>query len=540
MSELPQGIQEELIKPEKNTLHPNFKKPVTHLPGFDEEKWIPPVTRSELIEAHVNMNELQKRRCREWFPAFAEYCFCNEETGMPFQQQWFHDEWSKAMDTSKRLIIVAPRDHGKTSQMVARILWELGRNPNLRIKIACASDGKAKERLYEVVQNLMYNPRVIEIFPHLRPADSGEWSKHKIVIQRSARYRDASVEALGVTATATGGRADLLVADDVVDRRNALSFPALREQIKQAWKSDWTNLLEPDSRIWYICTLWHKDDLSHMLMENKAYDKLFYAVPDNFGALWDDKWNSAALIERHDEIGSVEFNRAFRNVAVDFESALVRPEWIKFKDIEVDEDFLKRFDDMVTITSYDTAGTPTGKATQDFAAKVILAIDMPKNKIYILEAEDYRKTVKEQAKTIIKDARRFKPFRAVVEKASQSAVDEWVINLEPTMVGTMEVYKPGPVNKGLRLSGATPLIEDGTIIFNETLNPDGDLWVPGRGSLVEQLIDFPFGRHDDLVDAFSQAIHIVRRYFLDYGADEGQNVIDITVGRTDEERKYII
>lgn len=529
-----------MIVADHKIVHPKFKPPIKHLPCFDPEKWIPPVTRSEMIEAHVNMNELQRRRAREWFPAFAEYCFCNEETGMPFEQQWFHDEWSIAMDTSNRLIMIAPRDHGKTSQMVARILWELGRNQNLRIKIACASDGKSKERLYEVTQHLLYNPRVIEVFPKLRPADFGEWSKHKIVVQRSAKYRDASVEALGVTSTATGGRADLLIADDVVDRRNALSFPALREQIKQAWKSDWTNLLEPGSRIWYICTLWHKDDLSHMLMENMAYDKLFYAVPENFGALWPDKWHYDALIERYNEIGSVEFNRAFRNVAVDLESAMVRPEWIKYCDLEVDDNFLKRFDDMITITSYDTAGTPTGKKTQDFAAKVILAIDRPRRKIYIVEAKDYRKTVKEQANEVIKDARKYKPFKAVIEKASQSAVDEWVINIEPTMMGMLEIYKPGPISKGLRLSGATPLIEDGTIIFNERLNPEGELWVPGRGSLVEQLIDFPFGRHDDLVDAFSQAIHIVRRYFLDYGANEGQNVIDITVGRTNEERKYII
>ena len=63
----------------------------------------------------------------------------------------------------------------------------------------------------------------LEVFPDLRQADFGEFTKHKIVIQRTARHRDASIEALGIGSTATGGRADLIIADDVVDRRNALS-----------------------------------------------------------------------------------------------------------------------------------------------------------------------------------------------------------------------------------------------------------------------------------------------------------------------------
>jgi len=523
----------------QETTHHDFAPSVRHLPRFDDG-WIVPATRDELVEQLSSMSLLQRRLARRNFSAFMEYCFYDERTGIPFEQQWFHDQWATAMDTEDRLLIIAPRDHGKTSQIVGRTLFELGRDPNARIKIACASDGRAKERLYEVVQHVLYNPRVLEVFPHLRPSQHGEWSKHKVVVERPARYKDASVEAIGITSTATGGRCDILIADDVVDRRNSLSFPALREQIKQAWASDWTNLLEPDSKIWYICTLWHKDDLSHRLMTNEAYRTMFYAVPKDFGALWPAKWNTEALYARYKEIGSVEFNRAFRNEAVDIENAVVQPTWIRYSDLRTNEDFVGRLGEMVFFTSYDTAGTPSGRAEQDYAANVVVAVDAVRRKVYVINASRYRATVQEQAKRVIRDARKYEPFRALIEKASQAAVDEWVLNEAPELAGIVEAVKPKNLSKAQRLLGVTPLLEDGTVVFDKKLDPDGEGWKPGRGSLVDELVDFPFAKHDDLVDAFSQALHAVRRYLLDWGADGGENSIDVTIGRGTENREYLL
>ena len=510
--------------------------------------WLPSANRSRYIGADnprqskrraVAIELAKIKRARRVFGAFMSYCFRNEDTGEQFDQQWFHDEWDEAMSTHKRLIIVAPRDHGKTSQIVGRVIFELGRDTNLRIKIVCASDGRAKERLFEVIQHLKHNERVKRVFPHLKQAEEGEWSKHKIVVERTARHRDASVEAIGITSTATGGRADLLVADDVVDRRNALSFPALREQIKQAWKSDWTNLLEPNSTVWYICTLWHKDDLSHQLMENPVFKTLFYAIPEDFGAMWPDKWPAKELWRRYKEIGSVEFNRGFRNVAVDLETVIVNPAWFHYKDLRSDPEFTARFKHLVFFTSLDTAGTPPQKKSvsskQAYTAEVVIAVDPKFARIYILSEWMKRVSTDEAANRVILNARRYKPFRALIEKVSQAAVDEWVLNKEPSLIGIVEPVKPR-VSKTLRLLGVTPLMENGNVIFDASLNPDESSWGAGGGSLVHQLQDFPFGKFRDLVDAFSQALHAARGYFLDWGANEGENVVDVTIGRAGDRR----
>lgn len=693
--------------------HPDYRDPTHHLPVSDSGRLVIPghdvATAYEMAQVAKALYELRVRTARENFGAFMEYCFFDETTRAPYRQQWFHDEWSTAWDTSNRCIVIAPRDSGKTSQIVGRVIWELGRNPNLRIKVACAADGRAKERLFEIVQHIIYNERVHEVFPRLRPAETGEWSKHKVIVDRQARHRDASVEALGITATATGGRCvvpgthvlssgewipiedvrvgdvvqgadgelhrvwrkfsrpydgpvirinvegvdadtvltpehpvlvgddrgrtawitagqllrtdrvvmsfarvdeappvtpelplqildthrrsdpnkapefirllespffldfgttedhfpslgnmvgrlgenqilmevshisrehykglvhdlsipsgrtfvtplmtvhncDLLIADDVVDRRNALSFPKLREQIKQAWKSDWTNLLEPDSRIWYICTLWHKDDLSHELVKNPAYDTHFYAIPDNFGSIWPEKWPSEVLYQRFLEIGSVEFNRGFRNQAIDESTRSIHPDWIHYSNLAKNEQFLDRFESLLFFTSYDTASVVS--LGSDYSAMVVIAVDPDLGHVYVVDARHGKQTVAQQAKGVFSDFMRFKPYRILIEKVGQAVLDEWVVNEHPNLAPYIEVTKPRE-GKMQRLLAVTPLLEGGKVTFSDHLNPNSAKWVPGKENLVHELEDFPFAAHDDLVDAFSQALSAARSYVLD-------------------------
>lgn len=518
-------------------VHERYRPPVGHLP-FPREVVAPDYADPHRARLSMQvrleaLKELHVRMARNYFPAFMEYCFYDNTTGKAYQQQWFHDEWSAAMGLNDRLIIIAPRDHGKTSQIVGRAIWELGRDPNLRIKIACASDGKSKERLFEIVQNLEYNQRVKEVFPGLRPDEAAIWNVHKIHVRRTARHRDASIEALGITSTATGGRCDLLIADDVVDRRNALAFPALREQIKLAWLSDWTNLLEPDSRVLNICTLWHKDDLNHMLMGNSEYHTLFYAIDHSYGSMWPEKWPSHALRRRFREIGSVEFNRGFRNQAVDTDSAMVNSAWFRYADLSKERAFCERLDELDFFTSYDTAGTPTGNKEQDYTASCTIAIDRAAHKVYVVDAWRGRMSVKGQAAQVWKEYQTYLPHRILIEKVGQASLDEWVLNEHPDLAGLVEVTKPR-VSKATRLLSVTPLMESGDVVFSAHLNPDGIAWTPERGSLVHELQDFPFGKHDDMVDAFSQALHAARRYFLDAWAGDDDNVLDVRIGTHDE------
>ena len=59
---------------------------------------------------------------------FAEYCGTDPE-GRPLVQAEIHRKLQRFLSANPKALVELPRDHGKTVQMCARVLWELGRNP---------------------------------------------------------------------------------------------------------------------------------------------------------------------------------------------------------------------------------------------------------------------------------------------------------------------------------------------------------------------------------------------------------------------------
>lgn len=511
-------------------VHPAYRAPRRHLPAAARERWIDPDNRAG-YEARADAMRLAQVRTAQRDPlAFFEYAFRDDRTWEPLATQWYQEEWSAALDDGARVLIIAPRNHGKTTFLVARAIWELGRDPDLRIKIVCASDAKAMERLWEIVQHLRNNPRVREVFPHLEPAEDAEWSKHKITVKRTARHRDASVEALGILSTVTGARCDLLIADDVVDQRNAILMPALRAAVRGAWLNDWSLTLEPGARVWYLATPWHRDDLTHALDGNPAYRTIRHAVGADFGSLWPTKWPEDRLRELIQELGSASFARAFRCEVTDEGAGLVRDDWIRFADLERDPDFRDRLDRLAFLTSYDTAVGTT--ADHDWFASVTLAVDPDRRRVWVVDAWHGHLTIAAQADVVAEEAARFQPVRILIEKVGQSTLDEWAINRHPELAGLVQVTTPR-VSKAVRLAGATPLLEAGLVVFGAHLDPGRPAFDPSRGDLVGELVDFPFARNDDLADAWAQAMHAARRLFLDNwapGVDNEAPVVELRIG----------
>lgn len=147
-----------------------------------------------------------------------------------------------------------------TGSVLGYILHRLGREPDLLTKIVCQSDGKAVKRVGFLRELIEKNKRLGAVFPIMSPTRKGrridlEWNKHALTVPRRMVAPDPSIEALGITSSASGDRADLVFADDVVDRRNAITLPKVRQQIRESW-DDWVNLLGDSGSIIYACTLW--------------------------------------------------------------------------------------------------------------------------------------------------------------------------------------------------------------------------------------------------------------------------------------------
>jgi hypothetical protein len=96
---------------------------------------------SELTEIAIRA-EIARRDVNQ----FCEFAM-RDQDGRPWIQQPFHREWQQLIPLQgpARVLIGAPREHAKTTQMIARVIWELGRNRNIREKVVCATDALASD-----------------------------------------------------------------------------------------------------------------------------------------------------------------------------------------------------------------------------------------------------------------------------------------------------------------------------------------------------------------------------------------------------------
>jgi hypothetical protein len=249
---------------------------------------------------------------------FLELCF-RTPTGEPLRQAAVHRELQAFLSANSRALVELPRDHGKSVQVCARLVWELGQQPALRLKLVCATDQLAEERSRFLRDAISGNPLVRLVFPHLKPARP--WSAKAFTLQRPANVIGPSVAAFGIGAGSTGARADLLVCDDVVDVRS-LHSRAERHRVKEYFHNNLMNLLEPDGRCWNLCTPWHGDDLNAQLKENAVFQLFRRAVGAHFEPVWPEKWPVPKLQERLREIGPASFARGLQAFAICFS---VRP-----------------------------------------------------------------------------------------------------------------------------------------------------------------------------------------------------------------------
>ena len=477
-------------------------------------------------EAFDRLDALDRERierAREDFLAFCEYVATDESTGQPLEVQWYQEDWFEALQKHKRVLIIAPRNHGKTVFIILYVLWRIGRDPNLLVKIACASGPKAEERLSEIRQNIKMNERLQSVFPNLSRVSLEVDTTHKVTLKRSIRAKDATIEAAGIAGSnVTGGRADLLVVDDGVDGSTAFS-EAERKRVKRTYYSVWVNMLAPDGQVVVICTLWHRDDLNHELRANEEYHTIENSIDDDFSSIWPARWPESALRARCREIDTIEFNRGYRNRAQDESTAPIKSDWIQY----VDASQVPPVGEMSFFLSYDPAKSQGDGS--DYTAEVVIAVHQPTKKIYVVDARHGRPTRDEQSRWIWDRYQRFRPERIFIEDIGNDLC-MWCEKDHPELRGIVEPVKP-KISKYHRLMAVTPLLERGNVLFLSHLAPNRANIGVGRGSLVDELLDFPIATHDDLVDSWSQAIEGARYYALDGMRDWGGIVTGkVTVG----------
>ena len=269
------------------------------MPTLDPSTASVEAIRARILELHAQRRRREAKvyaerdRARTEFPAFCEYVYRDERNSDRIVLDQLHRTWithiQRCWDLGLNAAVLAPYGSGKTTHLAVNVpLFTLGVNPNLRVKLFSTSDDIARERLSLVRRYIEDSHELREVFPHLRPSTTQDWTKGKLYIQRPTRAKDASLEAKGILSRATGGRADLIIFDDCNDQRNTIQQPRDREKV---WDNFLTYMgrLEPGGRVALIATRYHTKDIPGSILADEvmrqSWGFLVQRVTDDFQAI---------------------------------------------------------------------------------------------------------------------------------------------------------------------------------------------------------------------------------------------------------------
>lgn len=284
----------------------------------------PPTVIEEVMAQDVAMCKLASTDAN----AFMEYVLRDEMTGMPVAQAPIHEAWQYLANDHKRLLIWAHIESGKTSQLsIGRTLFELGRNPNLRICIVSNTHGQASKVLRAVAKYVEQSEDLRRVFPGLIPDEP--WTGGQLTVKRAYVSKDPSVQVFGIHGNVVGSRIDLLILDDILDPENTRS-PALRDDLWHWYHATLAGRLTANARVLCVGTAYHPDDALHRFSQQPGWHAKRFPVidPATGQPRWPERWPLSRIEEKRIEFGPGEFARQMLCLARDDADSRFKQEWI--------------------------------------------------------------------------------------------------------------------------------------------------------------------------------------------------------------------
>ena len=249
---------------------------------------------------------------------------------MGFQQGNLHKRLHSHLEEHSNCYVELPRGHGKTSQMVSRCAWEIGVNPNVRIKYIQQSDRDASKTT-ALIKNIIESPKYKAVFPHIEPVKDF-WGNTDFKVKCDSWQRDSTMEAKGIFGRA-GGRADILIADDICDLRNSIQQPSLRNQVKDFWANNWLPMRDftggKDPKTWKIGTCYHVDDITaDWRHQHKQDDSLLRVPVQGFDSPWPEEISPERMQSIREEVGPIAYGRAYELSPISAETVVFSGDWL--------------------------------------------------------------------------------------------------------------------------------------------------------------------------------------------------------------------
>lgn len=255
---------------------------------------LPADVRAQLSRAYqVRAERVEEARRSPWF--FNRYVLRDEITQGPIRLAPCHREWHDFIDAHDRMVLFAAVSMGKSSQLVGRIIWEVGRDTTIRILLLSNTHNQAVKIVRAVGRYIKTSPEVRAVYPNLRPM--WPWTDSFITVDRPVISRDATVSASGVHGNILGSRYDLIVIDDILDEENTRTEEQ-RKKLIQWVEATVMGRLTARGRVIVCGTAWHPCLLpDQRVMTNRGVRRADQLAPEDEMLVGPAKWERPLAAE---------------------------------------------------------------------------------------------------------------------------------------------------------------------------------------------------------------------------------------------------
>ncbi|MCK5020180.1 MAG: phage terminase large subunit [Candidatus Peribacteraceae bacterium] len=370
----------------------------------------------------------------------------------------------------------------------------------------------AKGFLRQIKNEFESNRLLLRLFPDVLyefpKRDSPKWSEDDgLVLKRKSNPKEATIEAWGVVdGQPTGKHFDVLIYDDVIERRSTNS-PEMLKKALEAWELS-LNLGSRRARYRYIGTRYHYNDTYKTIMDRQA------AIPRIYPATQDGTVNGKPVFLTKEELsgklramGRYTFSsQMLQNPVPDSEQTFKR-EWIQY--FEPDPN--------IECNKYMVVDPADSKRKgSDYTAIIVYGLGADEN-IYIFDIYRDKFSLTERAKLIFDLHRKWKPLTVGYEKSGLQTDISFIRELMRVYTYHFNLVAITPhKSKEGRIKSIMPYFESKRIFLPNTswkTNFESKTLDVVQQFINEEYLCFPVSAHDDVLDAlaymFNEAMGVI-------------------------------